>query len=128
MTLSKRVKVPCQKSGCGHISEVDIDFDEIKLPAASSGVTPEMVQAELARAQEKAELDEWRAGKRLPPIDTMIAHITTCPECFAEATKTLKGSFLKVTTDAEAKEIAKRHKLWPPQDIEIVGASPRMRS
>jgi len=128
-SIYKKMDVTCPKTGCGHEFEIDVP---VNTPNDPNHLSRQDIQAEIARSNQekardeelalsKAEAAAYRTGQKLPSTESMLAHITSCPECTAKAVSALKPQVIGSLTPEEAKTIAKTHKLYPPPPIDIIG-------
>jgi len=111
--VTKRVK--CPHEGCGHDFDVDLEFPDVQVQPVPTpdAATQERVK-ELAR-----ELGEWQNGHHHHHVSDVLEGCPTCQESFRSAVDSVRGQILESVSDEEARDIAKKHGLWPPPVIRI---------
>ena len=90
------VDVTCPKTGCGHKFEIEVPAEEQVHDHQTAGLSRQDILAEIDQNNKinKLETDlqnanelvqAYQTGRALPDIDTMLAHITSCPDCTSKA-------------------------------------------
>jgi DNA repair exonuclease SbcCD ATPase subunit len=131
--VQKQIEVTCQH--CQKTSEYSIDLPAESQPAAASPVdVNKAIEQTLAARDQQAEvetlksqlaetqsqLQQWLSGELHHEFSPEA--YANCPDCGPKLQTHIIGKVQEALTNLspkQAKEIARRYKLWPPPDIEL---------
>lgn len=100
---------------------VKVELPEAKIVEDTSRVeslTHERDRLQTQIEKTMTELESWQSMEKHLPVPQILEHLTTCPNCQPQMHQFVEEVASKLPSE-KVKELARKHGLWPPPNIDL---------